>query len=243
MLGKMNLVPGPNTDAFDRTEPAALINKVPTTFAAAMIKAHQASPELFGLDERALFQRLRQNNLTPSPTDNQVRLAFWMEVNRAFAEGTDVEPVRVYGGICSKQFFYAHYLTAPNRVAWLLTPVVEYETKMREALDFSLDRLRSYLEIDANPGGRPNVKLMELQAKIFAMIDMRLKGGHTQRTENKNLSIAVSTSDKQVAQAVSNMSMDALEKRLKELDRRERAVQGQLPQGVVVERDPHGDSD
>lgn len=222
----MNLISGPTCDAFNRSEPGALINKVPGAFQAAMLDAQKKEPELFGLDERGLFKVLRESQRAPSPTDNQLRLAFWMEFNRVCNEGGEVEPIRIYGGICSRQFFYATYLNAPTRLAWMLTPVVEYETKMREALDYGIDRLRSYLDIDPMVGGRPNVKLMELQAKIFAMIDMRLKGGHTQRVENKNLSLTVSTSDKQVAQAVSEMSMDALEKRLKELDRRERAITG-----------------
>lgn len=213
-------------DAFDRTDPHALINRVPAHLQAALIDAQQKCPEIFGLDERELYREMRGHSRTPSPSDNRIRLAFWMEHDRALQEGCSMELARVYGGILSKQNFHGNYLNNPWRVAWMITPVVEYEIKMREALDFGLDRLRAFLDEDPKEGGKLNIKLMELQTKIVAMLDMRIKGGHTQRVEQRNLSVNLNTSDKQVANAVSQLSMEALEKRLKELDRKEKAILG-----------------
>ena len=215
---KMDLIP---TDAFDRTSDDALINLVPPPVASAMMDAHKKAPHLFGMDERDLFQKLRSEGLTPSPTSNRMRLAFWMEVDRCRSEGCSFETSRVYGGICSKQFFYGIYLSSAASVAWLLTPVIDYETKMREALDFGMDRMRAILEKD--PG--TNIKLMELQAKLVTMFDLRLKGGHTQRTESKTLNITVS--DKKAAHTVEDMSIEKLEKKIRELKGREAAITAQ----------------
>lgn len=231
----------PNADVFQRTEPRALINLVPSQVQAAMLDAQKKEPELFGLDERDLFKRLRQSERSPSPTDNRIRLAFWMEYDSSQAEGRDFNIARAYSGICNRQFFYQHYLHSAARVAWLITAPVGYETKMEEALDYGLDRMREYLELDATKDGKPNVKLMELQAKIVAMFEMRVKGGIVQRTETKNLNLSVSTTDRRVAQATAELSMEALEKRLRELDKRERAITAQTPskpEEIVLEPDP-----
>lgn len=237
----MDLLPTIQEDVFQRTEPRALINLVPTQVQSAMLDAQKKEPELFGLDERDLFKKLRQSERTPSPTDNRIRLAFWMEYDSSQAEGRDFNIAKAYSGICNRQFFYQHYLHSAARVAWLITAPVGYETKMEEALDYGLDRMREYLEIDAMVGGKPNVKLMELQAKIVAMFEMRVKGGIVQRTETKNLNLSVSTTDRRVAQATAELSMEALEKRLKELDKRERAITqtpDKKPEEIVLEPDP-----
>lgn len=232
----------PISDAFDRTEPRSLINLVPNTIQAAMCAAHRQEPDLFGMDERTLFQSLRATQRLPSPTDNRLRLAFWMEYDRSQAESRQMNMGNVYSGICSHQFFNTKYLNCVSKVAWLLTIPASYDVKLEEGLDFGIDLMRSYLEIDANPpGGRgPNVKLMELQAKIVAMFDMRKKGGHIQRTENKTLSLSVTTTDRKVAQATAEMTMDALDKRIEDLARRERAIQrlDNKPEEKQVESDP-----
>lgn len=219
----MDLIESPLVDAFNRSEPGALINHVPNQIQEAMIECQRKEPALFGLDERDLFKTLRGANRSPSPTDNRIRLAFWLEHDNALSQGRDFNTSYVYAGVCSRQFFYLMYLTNPARVAWMTTPPVSYEIKLAEGLDYGLDRLREVLEMDNAPGGKPNIKLIEIQAKIVAMFDMRMKGGITQRTENKNLQLSISTTDKKVAQAALGNSMEALEARIKELDRRERA--------------------
>lgn len=233
----MDQLPASEIDVFNRTEPRALINLVHPTVAAAMVRAHQMDPDLFGLVERDLFKKLRASERTPSSTDNRMRMSFWMEVDRAGNEGCDIDTSRIYSPVCSKQFFFQHYLNNPSRVAWMLTPVVGYEVKMEEALDFAMDRMRAFLEIDPNPPGakQPNIKLMELQAKIFAMIDMRLKGGHTQRTESKSLQVNISATEKQVAKVTQELSMEALEKRIRELDKRDLKSQNLIIKEVPSE--------
>lgn len=229
-------------DAFNRIDPGALINLVPVTVQSAMIKAHSAEPDLFGCDEHELFRKLRLSNRLPSATDNRIRLAFWMEFERSRAEGREMAMSNVYGGICSNTFFNGKYLASQSRVAWLLCIPAHYDVMMEEGVSFGVELLRSYLEVDAMAGGKPNIKLMELHAKIVAMLDMRLKGGHIQRSENKTLNLNVSTSDRRIAQVTQELSMEALEKRMKELDKRERAIQGGITQGVVLEREPTDDS-
>ena len=228
-------------DAWDRTDPRSLINMVTPAFQAAMIEAQKASPDLFGLDEKALFKVLRGREEMPSPTDNRLRMAFWLEYDRAQHNLCKMEAERVFAGVCTRGYFYGTYLKSAGRVAWLLTPVVEYEVKMREMLDFGMDRMRAILEIDPHPPGSkyPNVKLMELQAKLVAMTDLRLKGGHTQRTEQKSLHVHMG--QKEAQKAIHDMSMEDVQRRIKELDRRAGLVGVQGPMAAESPKPPMKD--
>lgn len=233
MLNEMDLQI--TSDAFNRTDPQALINRVGPSVQAAMCDAQKREPDLFGLDERELFQVLRASGRLPTPTDNQLRLKFWLEYEHAQSEARPMSMGNVYAGICSAQFFNTKYLHSPTRVAWMLTIPSNYDVMMEEGVSYGISLLRSYLDIDAMPGGKPNLKLMELQTKIVLMLDMRLKGGHTQRTETKSLNLNVSTTDRKVAQATQELSMEALEKRIKELDRRDKKSQNQINASGVVD--------
>lgn len=199
-----------------------------------MLQAGQTHAELFGLDERDLFKRLRSDQMTPSPTDNRLRINFWYEYDLAQMEHRPMHMARVFAGICSKSYFNDRFMKRPEKVAWMLTPPVDYVVKIKEALDFGIDRLREYLEIDPIVGGRPNVKLMELQAKIVAMLDMREKGAYTQRVEQKNMNLNVTASNEQVVSALLEADHKVLEQKIKELERRERKA-ANLPDPGTIE--------
>ena len=173
----------------------------------------------------------RQENLRPSPTDNRLRISFWAEYDKAAAENRQMRMSTVYAGVCSQAFFHNQYLENPSRVAWMLCPPVEYTLYAREALAYGLEKMRDILEMDIEVYGKVNVKLAELQAKIVKMLDDRVQGSIIQRTENKNTSLSISTSDKEVAKAAMAGGMEDLQRRLKELEKRDR---GNQP-AVVVE--------
>lgn len=226
--------PAPQTelvDLWNRADERSVINLVPQAVSMAMVDAGKKDPALFQMDEHTLWMTLKYRKKLPNATDNRLRLAFWLEYDRAQQDHKHMEMSAVYSGVCSRSLFYAQYLDDPERVAWLLCPPVDYTMKIQEALDFGTDRMREILAMDPHDAkGRPNVKLMELQAKIWALMDQRIKGAYTQRIEQRSLSLTVKTTDKQVAQAAMENSMDALDRRIKELDRRERAALN-LPQG------------
>jgi hypothetical protein len=248
---KMTTAPHEETtalDLWDRTEERAVLNLVPNGVQAAFLDASRRAPDLFQRDERDLFKELRSREETPSPTDNRLRLAFWLEYDRAQMNAKRMEMLSVYTGICTKQYFFSKYLLHPGKVAWLLCPPADYETKMAEGLSFATDQMRQILEMDHTLAtGGVNFKLLELKTKIWALMDLRSKGAHTQKIETKSMNLHVSTTDKGLAQAMTENSMEAMDRRLKELDRRERVVLN-LPniqeknEPVVLPPDPGGDA-
>jgi hypothetical protein len=196
---------------------------VPRAVQDAFLMAAEKRPDLMGLDERTLFRILRGDAMSPTPTDNRIRLNFWREYDMAQTNGRKINVDAIHAGICHKTFFYNNYLTSPTRVAWLLCMPASYDTMMEEMLQFGVEQLRDILELpNTDAGGKLNLKLLELKAKIVALVDQRQKGGIIQRVEQKSMNLLVATTDKGVAQAMTENTMEALEKKMKELEARER---------------------
>jgi len=206
-------------DLFNRADERAIINLVPPQVQSAMLDSAKRRPDLFNLDEKSLYKTLKQEECTPTPTDNRLRLAFWMEYDRAQTTVKDMVMTNVVSGVCTRDYFYGNYLKHPEKISWLLCPIVSYEVKMREALDFGIDRLRDILELPyIDEKGRINTKILDLQAKIISMLDQRVKGSVLQ----KNMNLNVMTTDKVVAEMALGSTMGDLDTRIRELQARER---------------------
>lgn len=215
----------------DDSNPRAVVNLVPNSVKEAIGDHSFEKPDLFGRDESELYKLLRENNKSPTPTDNRLRIKFWDEYDRCQASGTArMVMANVTAGVCSKEFFYKNYLMRAEKVAWLMCPPTGYMTKATEALEFGIEQLRDILEQPHVNLGRVDTKLGELKTKIVMMLDTRVKGAPMQRSMNLN----VNTSDKAVAHAATASSEEELMRQLKELDRRNRQAQN-IPVPVEAE--------
>lgn len=226
----------PSIVIFDKNDPRALINLVPNRVAERIHQAIEQLPELFSLDEIELKKALRENEATPNAIDNRVRLKFWMEYDRASTSFDKFKIANVVAGICSLEYFYAGYLRSPTKVAWLMCPPTNYTVKAEEALEFGLEQLRDILALDHGSGLTANTKLMELKAKIVAMLDQRVKGAVVQ----KSMNIHAIAGNKHAATAIMGqvqpMTMEEIEKKLKLLDdRQKRLLNGGLEVGELKE--------
>jgi hypothetical protein len=209
---------------WDASNPDSVVSLVPPKLGERFRLAFEKRPDLFGLDEKALKKKLMAEESTPNLTECRLRIAFWMEYDRAHSSGRRIYLNLVYGGICLAETFHA-FMGFPEKVAWLLNPPATYAKKMEEALDYGLEQLREILDLpNTDSKGRLNPKLMELKAKIVEMMDRRVKGSVVQRVEQKNMNLHIGTTDKQVAHAMLGTSMEEVEKRIKELERRDRTA-------------------
>lgn len=218
--------PGSNITAFDLWDianPRSVINLVPAKTADLIREAYMKEPDLFGMGERELARLLKDSNRQPSPTDNRLRLNFWLEYENAQLNIKDITLARVAAGICSHAYFTDKYLRHSHKVAWLLTPPASYEIVVAEALQFGMEQMREILDLENTfPNGQINLKLLEIKAKIVGMMDLRLKGLPTQKIEQKSMSYTYHDSAKEVAGAAEAHSMAQLQERIKDLERRER---------------------
>lgn len=227
----MDLGPGPGlpvVDLWDRTNPRSIINIVPETIAAAMIRSSQDRPDLFAMDERALMKEV-----SPSPTDNRIRLAFWMAYDLAQNSQRHIVMTSVYSGVCTRSFFDRSWTQSPEHIAWMLCMPDSYEAVLDEAIVYGLKKMRDILDLpEMDKQGRLNVAIVALKAKVFSMLEMRKHGAYT--VTNKNMNLNVSTDDRSVAKQIMEGNMGEIEQRLKFLEAKERKALN-LPEKKEVE--------
>lgn len=211
---------------FDREDPRALMNLLPKQVVKAVEDAlfDDKNKELFGMDELTLYKYIKQDEtMSITPTDNRLRLKFWMEYDYCQAFHTKgIDWKRVIAGICTYENFFRNFLKKPHKVAWLLCPPTGYAVKVNESLEFGIDQLRDILEIPHTVGGKTDHKLGELKSKIVALLHVWQKGAPVQRAIVANLT------GNAAAQAAgykgTEKSMEAMERKLKELEKKEKEL-------------------
>lgn len=227
----------PKNDPWNRDDPRALVNLVPEVASDHFFTASHKRADLFGQDERTLLKQLKEEKCAPTPTDNRLRIGFWMEYERAQSAGRDMELSHVFGGVCTKPYFYQVYLKCPEKVAWLVCQPSSYEKYADEAINFGLEQLRDVLEIPHvtyfEDGRVKNVdiKLADLKAKIVFGLEARRKGAVVQ----KNMNLNISSSDKKVAEAAIGGTMEELEKRLEDIRKRQRKARAEIEDKSEIE--------
>jgi hypothetical protein len=215
----------------DKSDPRSLVNLLPDKMAQSLESAYQEEPGLFVMSERVLYLELKNSKRQPSITDNRLRLKFWNEYDRIQALGQkEINVTNVLAGVCSKQFFYDKYLSKPENVAWLMCIPANYQVVMEEALQFGLEQMRDILELEhVDPVTKKvNTKLLELKAKITEMIHVRVKGAVVQKNLNVNATPA------QAAKMAENLTMEEIERRMADIEKRKKkAVNGGGSEKVV----------
>ncbi len=182
--------------------------------------------------------------MSPVETDNCLRVKFWHEYERAHQDGTKMVMSAVYSTICPSEYFYNVYLGRPEKLAWILTPPMEYETRLKALILLSTSQLNEILELpNRDEKGRVNVKILELKAKIHFQLEQRIHGAVVQRLEQKTQTLNIHTTDKAVAKMAAANTMEDIQRRMKELEARERRMLQDTGQRgeVIVEPAPEGE--
>lgn len=224
-------------DIFGEENPASVVNLVTDMVKKRAIEAQLAKPEYFRLDERELYDQLGKDGLHPNPTDNLLRLRFWAEYDKSMVRGSKkIVMANVIGGICSKEYFYGRYLKDPSRVAWMLCPMISYESKMKEALDVSIMKMRKIMDLDPWKNGKLDTKLLDIQIKLMKIFDDRVSGGVVQKSIQTNVNLNADAVD-----SIENISMEQLRERVKDAKRkREEPIEADarvLPGGASAVRE------
>lgn len=211
---------------FNESNPQSLCNMVGPSVKEKLDEHQFEHPELFTQDERELMNRIRgmkgQKPHGIGPTENRIRVAFWLEYDRAI---TSPEPKinygRVYSGVCSQEYFYMEIIRRPEKLAWMLCPPASYSIAMEEALQFGIEKLRDLLDLPLyKKNGEPDTKVGELILKAVQMIDIRQKGAIIQRVQTMNLH----KHEHQKTQASQPPeSMAELDQRLNQLEQKSKA--------------------
>jgi hypothetical protein len=210
----------PNPGDLDRTNPKSLVSMIE---GEAFEKALEKVPdEYWAMSEEELRDLAK-----PSRTDYALKLAFWNEIRLAGECITTIKPQRIYGGICSYANWHQNMLSVPEKLAWLLSPLRDFQQSLEPLLYCMVER---YWEIMQLPfyDKKGNVITGNVKAvlQVSKQVEDRVLGSAVQRSISQTQSVQVRAnvdSDIGIRPGESETAyMARLDKRLKELDEEER---------------------
>ncbi len=124
----------------------------------------------------------------------------------------------VYAGICTTEYFHQSLITSNEMIAWMLIPPQSYQALLNEGWDAGFDRMREILDLPLHDSmGKLSIATANLVHKVWMSLDQRKHGAVVQRNMNVNLT---GSDAKEVAQAMEQSSMEALDYRLKEINKK-----------------------
>jgi hypothetical protein len=209
--------PLPELVIWDADNPRALQNLLNRKIREHLMDHLKNKPEYFNQDEHTMWTMLKRQKAKPNPTDHRLRIKFWMEYEYCMQyHCKSIDISRVVAGVCSRDFFEQRYVTNPFKMAWLITPPVDYMVRATEALDFGMEQLRDLLAYDHKlKNGRADVALGKLKQSIVAMLEARVKGLNVQKSMSVVAVTANESSTMKVANAIVQPTIASIEERLR----------------------------
>ncbi len=211
-----------NSGGFDGTNPKSLVAMIE---GEAFEKALEKVPDEYWAMSEEDLQKLAK----PSRTDYALKLAFWNEIRLAGEYITTIKPQRIYGGICSYANWHQNMLSVPEKLAWLLCPLRDFQKSLEPLLYCMVER---YWEIMQLPfyDKKGNVISANVKAvlQVSKQVEDRVLGSAVQRSVSQTQSVQIRTnvdSDIGIRPGESEAAhMARLDKRLKELEEEERKL-------------------
>jgi hypothetical protein len=160
----------------------------------------------------------------PSNSTVYYRRSFWAEYDYAIQHKTAMRFDPLYE-LVSARLTFERYIKKPEVLAYILIPPREYMARTEDLLEIGLRRIGEILKlpISNERTGEVNTKVGDLILKATMMLDMRLKGGYTQKTQAINLNVnenklMVETKTSEVTNPVRSLDekLAELEKQLSE---------------------------
>ena len=123
-----------------------------------------------------------RKEVSPSPTLNKLRIAFWTEYDNCFYSGTKMQMFRVVKGICSLNTLKT-LVSDPINLGWILTPVQSYHTGVQDVLETCLYKMREGLENMSVSSAKELTSIM----KIYEAFDKRVHGDYRKEVNINNV--------------------------------------------------------
>lgn len=162
-------------DVYSEDNPFSVRNCIPKTF-KTIIESMDRVPE--NMKDRDPFEL--RDELKPNMTLNQLRINFWTEYDQSLGNGTKMKMNKIIAGVCTMRTF-TFICKKPENIAWILTPVSNYQTGVQDILETCLFKMRQGLEkLDMT-----DVKHINAVSKIYESFDKRVHGDYVKREEKR----------------------------------------------------------
>ena len=211
---------------WDETNPRSVFNLLPQSVKNHLTEAFKAKPEIFNMDEYVLYRTLSRNNIQPSPTDNTIRMKFWIEYDDCQMNmKKNMDITRIISGICSSEYWYGVYLKSHTRLAWMLCKPVGYATKTEEALEFAAEQIRDILAQPHVVNGKLDTRIADTKMKAYAFLHNIVKGAVVQKTMQLNVHTTSKSAANALMDTMATNNMESINDKLARLRRRERQLE------------------
>lgn len=139
--------------------------------------------EIYDMPFEALERKLSVDGHVPIEL-SRVRIAFWLEFERASRTGIPFSLAAVCGGVMGLSKLQKEVLANSYRLAYIITPPPSYALVMDEFLHYGLQLQREILNMPhVNPkNGRTDTAMLSLKNKIIEGIHNRVKGMPTSKS-------------------------------------------------------------
>lgn len=205
----------------DRSNPRAVINLVPQSLALTISDIPE---EYLEMSEAELYNELFHAEDSARPLLNRLRIAFWLEYEKAQAMNRKINMTNVYASCCTLQI-WTRILRDKIKLAWILLPPADYVVAMQELLTLGVDQMREILTAPVKlPSGRIDTRLADVKVKLLQYIDQRVKGAIIQRVDNRNVNVNVDGKDV----IASRPDLDDINRQIEEMQRQLSAPKGTL---------------
>ena len=162
-----------------------------------------------------------------SMIDERLRISFWRELERAIKGNHKMAMTRICNGCCSLETLYDK-ISSPDKLAWIIQPIVPYETRTQTLLNVGVRRYEEVINmpiteykkvtVGVDDSGQPireyreevNLNKARLVLDVVKHLEERVKG----------LAVAKSVVVNENAPAnakVESFDMDKIEAKLSEL--------------------------
>ena len=193
-----------------------------TVYSDGLRKAIESIPEeLLNMSEEKLTRLVN-----PSVKQYELKRSFWEELTMAQDAGRAMRNHRIYEGKYSKVYFYQTLLRNKEFMAWVLTPLVEYEDRTKAVLDKAMSRYDELISMEITTTKRvknevgdyviieeTDPKKAAVLFQVIKSLEDRVQGTAIQRQVAVHTDKPSGHGDK-----AASLSMDKVNERLKELE-------------------------
>ena len=209
-----------NSMIISEGSPETEISEIKETMPYQVIAKYHTIPESFHAKSIEEIERTADVGFS----DWKVKTSFWKAYKNSAKAGNRMTVAKVIGGITNNKTFVNRFLENPARLAWLLTPSTPYQVQVETLLDKSVERYQELIAMEITTTKKVTVNGEEVLVKqtdakkamvllnVIKNLEERALGGAIQRQ------LSVSTKEPSSADEKSEIDMDAVDKRLKELE-------------------------
>lgn len=187
--------PRPGVLFLDESDPKSFLNRVPESFRLAL-KAIPSDYLDFTEGDWVLKFKNRTNNQHITDEDWVVRANFWHEYNRSMCTKQNIHLSGIYAGAMTYGTFEKRFLKQPDRLAFMICPMLDQAALVREGLNRGLRNLLKGLETSpVREDGTLDAKAFSAQLQAVIWLDAWQNGGITQKIEQKTLNVNASVQE------------------------------------------------